>query len=310
MSEDKEFRDVTVVIPTLNEAEAIGRVIDEVLAVGVAPENILVVDGGSTDGTVEIARSKGVKVVMQEGEGKADAVKTAVKLVETSYVLFMDGDYTYPAKHIPELLKELVKGADLVIGWRRYVEPGAQTLTYRVGNKLLTTTFNLLFGTKLHDVLSGMYAIRLDVLREIFFESRGFSVEAEIVAHVAGTGGRIVEVPIAYRRRLGKKKLGVLHGVHILRDMVRLAWRYNPFFTITALGALLLAPGLALGGWVAYRYLAEGVMHHVKGLAAIMLTAAGTVSLILAILALYLKRLELRLLRALKTWGARSCQTR
>ncbi|RLE47404.1 MAG: glycosyl transferase, partial [Candidatus Methanomethylicota archaeon] len=71
----KGLSDVTVVIPTLNEAEAIGRVIDEVLSVGVPRENILVVDGGSTDGTVDIARSKGVKVVKQRGKGKANALK-------------------------------------------------------------------------------------------------------------------------------------------------------------------------------------------------------------------------------------------
>ena len=294
------FDDVTVVIPTLNEAEAIGAVLDEVLSVGVPRERVLVVDGGSTDGTVEIARSRGVRVVRQVGRGKAMAIYTAVREARTPILVFMDGDYTYPAKHIPELVEAVRSGYDLVIGVRVPVEEGAQGRVYALGNRALTWFFNLLFGTSLRDVLSGMYAVRRDVLEEVPFESRGFGVESEIAAHVVATGGRVGEVVIGYRRRLGEKKLGVSHGFSILLEMLRLARRYNPTFLVFAAGSLLLVPGLALGGWVAYRYLEYGVMHHVKGLAAIGLTAAGVQSLLLALLALYLKRSEIRLLSSIR----------
>ena len=78
---------------------------------------------------------------------------------------------------------------------------------------------------------------------------------------------------------------------------MRLAWRYNPVFTIFAAGALLLVPGLSLGSWVAYHYFFTGIKYYVKGLVAIMLTLAGFQSLLIAILALYLKRMEYRLNR-------------
>ncbi|ADV64733.1 glycosyltransferase family 2 protein [Desulfurococcus mucosus] len=294
-----DYSDLTVVIPVFNEAEAIGLVLDEVLAAGVPRERILVVDGGSTDGTVEAASSRGVRVVQQEGRGKADAVKTAARLVETGFTLIMDGDYTYPAGFIQALYVKAREGYDLVVGWRRWGE-GSQPLVYRLGNKLLTFVFNTLFATRLHDVLSGMYIVKTSVLREVPFEMKGFSVESEIAAYAAGTGARVAEVPVEYRRRLGRKKLGVRHGLRILLDVVRLTWRYSPAFFIFTLGSLLLIPGLALGSWVAYHYFFTGTVYHVKGLTAVILTAAGLQSLLLAVIALYMKRMELRILSTLK----------
>lgn len=284
---------ITVIIPTLNEAEAIGIVIDEIIKLGIPCENIVVVDGGSTDGTIEIARSKGVRVVFQEGSGKSLAIKTGLRYVRTPYVVVMDGDYTYPAIHILDLYAKILEGHDLVIGARK-CERGVQHVIYRFGNWILTRIFNILFGTKITDVLSGMYIAHTDRLREILFEMPHFSVETEIVAHIASTTGRITEIPIHYRKRLGKKKLRIIHGLIIARDMIRLAWRYNPVFFIFALGTLLLIPGLLLGAWVAYHYFFMGIKYYVKGLIATFLAIAGLLSMFHAIMAIYIKRVEMR----------------
>jgi len=284
--------EVTVVIPTLNEAEAIGKVIDELKQYGIV--NIIVVDGHSTDGTPKIAEEKGVKVIFQEGKGKSSAIKTALKHVKTPYILVMDGDYTYPAKHVKELYEKIKEGYDEVIGARIWSRK-TQELVFRAGNHVLTLLFNLLFGAKLSDVLSGMYIVRKDRLSSALFETKGFSIESEIAAHIASSTMKIAETPIEYRKRIGRKKLGIKHGFLIAKDMIRLAWRYNPTFTIFAAGALLLIPGLTLGTWVAYHYFFTGIKYYVKGLVAIMLTLAGFQSLLIAILALYLKRMEYRL---------------
>jgi len=291
---------LNIVIPTLNEAKAIGRVIDEVIGAGVPRENILVVDGGSNDGTIDEVKSRNVKVVMQKGKGKADAIKTAIEHVSKPYVLVMDGDYTYPAKHIPELYMKALEGYELVIGARKKFEKGAQNILYRIGNKLLTKFFNLLFGTRLSDVLSGMYIVKTEKLREILFETKNFSIESEIVAHIAATSGKIAETPVEYRKRIGKKKLGVRHGLRIAVDMIRLAWRYNPTFFIFALGSLLLIPGLILGGWVAYHYFFTGIKYYVKGAIAVVVTLIGIQSMLMAVLALYMNRVELRLRRMIE----------
>ena len=215
---------VTVIIPTLNEAEGIGEVIDEVRGCGY--ERIIVVDGGSTDGTDKIAREKGVMVIPQEGRGKADAIRTGIKYAKSEYVAIMDGDYTYPAHHLDDLYKKILEGYDEVIGARMKGD-GLSNVVFKFGNALLTKFFNLLFGTRLRDVLSGMYMVRMDALREVLFEMKRFSVESEIAVHIASTTQGITDIPIEYRRRRGKKKLRVRHGLFIAWDMVRLAWRYN-----------------------------------------------------------------------------------
>ncbi len=294
---DLERNRLVVVIPTLNEIEGIGDVIDELKAHGY--EKILVVDGGSTDGTVEAAMAKGVRVIFQEGKGKANAIRTALKYIDSRFMAVMDGDFTYPAGHLDELFRKALEGYDEVIGSRIY-EEGTQNLIYKIGNRILTKFFNLLFGTNLRDVLSGMYVVRLSALSDAFFEMRGFSVESEIAAHIASTSQRIAEVPIRYRRRKGKKKLKVRHGVAIAINMLKLAWRYNPSFTIFVAGTTLMVPGLILGGYAAYHYFFTGIKYYVKGLIGIFLVLAGFNSLLLAIMSIYLKRFEMRINRKLE----------
>jgi dolichol-phosphate mannosyltransferase len=176
----------------------------------------------------------------------------------------------------------------------------SQRLLFRLGNKILTFFFNALFGTSLRDVLSGMYIAKTERMRELGFEMKGFSVEAEIVTHFANLG-RVCEEVIEYRPRIdpSAKKLRVKHGLRIALDMVRLTWRYNPAFLIFAIGSLLLIPGLGLGAWVLYRYYFHGVIHSIRGLAAIVMTGVGLQMLNSAIMALYVKRIERRVLSKL-----------
>ncbi|MCX8184135.1 MAG: glycosyltransferase family 2 protein, partial [Sulfolobales archaeon] len=136
---------VTVVIPTYREEEAIGAVLDELSEEGY--RNILVVDGYSEDRTVEIARSRGVEVIYQEGRGKADAVKTGIKYVKTPYPVVMDGVHSYDPRDIEKLLK-YVDTHDEVIGVR---DRKNISLLHRFGNRVITKIFNTLFGTNLRD---------------------------------------------------------------------------------------------------------------------------------------------------------------
>ena len=103
-------------------------------------------------------------------------------------------------------------------------------------------------------------------MADMEFASRGFGIESEIAAHVASTGGTICEVPIRYRRRVGQKKLGLRHGLHIAWDMAALALRYNPAFFLSLAAALLALPGLGIAAWVAYKWVFLGVKHYVWGI--------------------------------------------
>ena len=289
-------KELTVVIPTLNEAGAIGKVIDELREYGY--NNILVVDGHSDDGTVEIAREKGAYVILQEGRGKADAIRTAIRHVKTPYVVVMDGDYTYDPAYIKAML-EVIKDADEVIGARIYGRENIPLLN-RFGNWIITKAFNLLFGTKLRDVCSGMWMTRTEVLREMLPETRGFSIEVEVAANIASSAGLIKEVPIRYRRRIGKPKLKRVHGFGILKDVIKLSWAYSPVFFIFAIGSLILLPSLCVLAWVAFELFFFGVKHHVWAIIGIIGAGVGITSLLLSIMALYLKRLEYRIMSKLK----------
>jgi len=285
--------DVTVVIPTLNEEEAIGRVIQEIVQAGY--HSILVVDGYSADGTAKIAESNGCPVIYQHSKGKCGAIETAIENVTTPYMLVMDGDCTYDPKDIENFLAHAEK-YDQIVGVRVNGRGNIPRLN-RFGNYLVTNAFNLLMGTKLSDVCSGMYLINTDVARQLELNTRGFDVEVEIVAQTA-TSGMVTEVPIAYRERVGRQKLSSLkHGFQIIRTVFGLARTYNPALFFSGLVALSVIPALSILGWVAFEALLHGVWHSGYALTGLMLLVLAFQSLTVATIALLLRRMEKRMIR-------------
>jgi glycosyltransferase involved in cell wall biosynthesis len=211
---------LTVVLPVLNEEMGVGFVLDELKREGY--ENILVVDGYSTDGTADVASLKGVKVIHQEGRGKTGAIRTAIENVDTPYILIMDGDCTYRPRDIKNFFPHIYDNNE-VIGVRFQGRNNIPVLN-RFGNFLINYTFNALFGTRLSDVCSGMYALKTDFAENIGFKTYGFDVEVEIAAH-AVRKGTIAEVPIGYSSRIGQQKLSPLRdGLKIYTTIWKLAW--------------------------------------------------------------------------------------
>jgi dolichol-phosphate mannosyltransferase len=210
----------------------------------------------------------------------------------------MDGDGTYDPIYIDKMLKA-AKYHDEIIGARLNGRENIPLL-HRFGNKAITFVFNILFGTKLKDVCSGMYLLKTDVAKEVNYESKGFNIEVELAAHVASTTRKIVEIPINYRPRIGKPKLRTWHGVSIVMEAIKLAWRYNPAFFIFMLGATILIPSLTIAAWVTWEWLINGIKHHIWGIIAITGTGVGIISTLLAIMALFIKRIEYRITEKLK----------
>ena len=232
-------KNITVVIPTLNEEEAIGKVLNELQSLGF--KNIVVVDGYSTDRTLEIANQYGVKTISQHGKGKTGALKTAIEHIETPYLLVMDGDYTYDASCINRFIQHL-DCYDEIIGARIADDTNPMSFLHIYGNKIITKLFNNLMGTSLSDLCSGMYVVRTKALQSIDLSTTGFDVEAEIAAQIASLG-RITEVPINYRSRLGKQKLSTWrHGYKIVKSIFRLGKLYNPGTFYSILGKSIMIP--------------------------------------------------------------------
>jgi len=221
-------RTVTILLPALNEEAAIGHVLDELPLDGLRSRgylpDVLIVDGHSTDGTAAIALSRGAVVLKQLGRGKGWAVRTGLEATNTDYLIMLDADHTYPANAIPEFLAHLENEADVVVGSRikGSIEEGAMRPLNVIGNKALSFLASTLYGHRISDVCSGMWAFGPRAKELLNLNSKGFEVEAEIFAQTMKEGLRVKEVPIAYRKRLGRQKLGsVTDGISIASKLVR-----------------------------------------------------------------------------------------
>ena len=244
---------ITIVIPTLNEEEGIGRVLEELHSLNL--KNILVVDGYSSDGTARVAEKYGASVIYQQGRGKTGAIKTAIENVTTPFMILMDGDYTYDASCIQRFLQN-ADSYDEVIG-ARVGNADSMSRLHKLGNKIITKCFNFLMKTKLSDVCSGMYMLRVELAREIDLDTAGFDVEAEIAAQIA-TIGKITEVPVNYRPRIGRQKLSTWrHGFSILKSIFMFSKLYNPGLFFSMLSGLLSIPAafMLFGSFLEWVYL-------------------------------------------------------
>lgn len=200
---------VVIVIPALNEEKSIGFVLDDIPCHLVW--EVIVADNGSTDRTAEIAQSKGAKVVFEPRRGYGSACYAGFKAVppDTDIVVFMDGDYSDHPEELPLLLEPIVKGeADMVIGSRvrGKREKGALPPHSLFGNWLASTLLRLIYGQKVTD-LGPFRAIRYQCLKELGMKDRGFGWTVEMQARAAKRGLKVVEVPVSYRKRIGKSKI-------------------------------------------------------------------------------------------------------
>jgi glycosyltransferase involved in cell wall biosynthesis len=204
---------VAVIIPVWNEVGAVGRVLAEIPA-GVA-QQVLVIDGGSTDGTQAAARAAGATVLPQRGRGYGAACLTGARAADADVLVFLDGDYSDPPGQIERLLAPLRAGrADLVLGSRERgrMERGALPLHARLGNRLAALLLHLLYGLRVSD-LPSYKAIRRDHLLALDIRDGHYGWTAELIARAARRGLRVTEVPIGYRRRIGASKVsGTLRG--------------------------------------------------------------------------------------------------
>jgi glycosyltransferase involved in cell wall biosynthesis len=214
-----------VIIAALNEAPGIGLTIAE-MKYTLGDISVLVVDGRSSDRTVEIAKNLGAKVVFQDGIGKGDALAKGLNYADLNmnYIILTDADYTYPAEYVPAMIKILEENplVGMVCGNRLngYVDKDVQQGVFRVGNLLLAFAHNMLNGVPLQDPLTGLRVIRSEALRGWRVKSKGFDIEVELNHTVERRGFTIKEIPISYRTRLGEKKLKISHGLTILKRIL------------------------------------------------------------------------------------------
>jgi len=205
---------VSVIIPTHNEAQSIGRVLAD-LPTDIVTE-VLVVDSNSTDGTPEIARELGARVVHEPRRGYGRACLTGLACASSpDVVVFLDGDYSDRPAELPILLAPITDGmADITLGSRLGKQSIPRALPWHAafGNRLAAILITRLYGVRITD-LGPFRAGRVDVLRRLDLEETTYGWAVEMILKGALEGFRIVEVPVSYYPRIGKSKIsGTLKG--------------------------------------------------------------------------------------------------
>ena len=282
---------VTVVVPTLNEQEAIGLLIGEIHEAGY--HEVMVVDGYSSDLTREAAKAMGALVVEQHGEGKAGAILVARDRVWTPFFVLMDGDRTYDPKDIERLLA-FAETHDEVIGARSLGSPNMPRL-HQLGNQILTRTFNLLMGSNIPDVTSGMYLLRTLKVKEMIFDRGGFEIDQEIAAQNL-VYGKLTSVPISYRKRVGWAKAPTWRqGFRALFAIFGIARRYNAPVLFGLLAGTAMVPAAILMTVWAKLFLVDGIFHSGYLLSGLAFLSIGGQGLTVATTGYMLRRMERRL---------------
>lgn len=245
---------VAVAIPCHDEAGAIASVIDEWRR-ALPTADLVVFDNRSTDGTGDLARGLGVRVVEVRQLGKGYAVRAAfAALRDYDAVVLVDGDGTYPADHVGALLAPVLSGtADTAVGARRpEAVAGAMTPIRGLGNLLIRLTFRVLIGPGGGDLLSGYRVFGPEFLRSVVPRSRGFEIEAELASEAVCRGLRGFESPVPYRPRVVgtvSKLRAWRDGRRIVRAILGQSLRLRPWRP-AGLAALLTASAwLALRAW-------------------------------------------------------------
>ncbi|MFQ5656066.1 MAG: glycosyltransferase [Candidatus Methylomirabilales bacterium] len=223
---------IAVVIPALNEEDAIGVVVREVPRDLVS--EIVVVDNGSTDRTAEVARAAGARVIREPMRGYGAACLAGAHAAQDADILvFLDGDRSDDPSEMQAVLKPVLDGeADLVIGSRTtdLTEQGAITSHQRLGNRLVTWMLRLLYGLSLSDI-GPFRAMRTETLRDLEMEHKTYGWPVEMIVKAAKKGYRVVNIPVSCRKRIGRSKVAgtmkgsLLAGYHLLSTTVRYAWR-------------------------------------------------------------------------------------
>ena len=204
---------ITIIIPTINEEKAIGKVLKEIplktLEKNKYSTEILIIDGGSTDNTKSIAEQQGATVITENRKGYGRAYKTGFKHATGDIIVTADGDYTYSMSIIPTIIKKLEKeNLDFITTNRfRYMDKKSMTTMHKIGNTILTLTTQLLFHIKIKDSQSGMWIFRKNILKQLNLKSDSMSFSEEIKIEAYKKGFKCAEIPIRYRMRIGNIKL-------------------------------------------------------------------------------------------------------
>jgi glycosyltransferase involved in cell wall biosynthesis len=280
---------IAILIPCHNEELTIAKVVrsfrDELPSA-----DIYVFDNNSTDETVRVARDAGATVMHERRQGKGNVVQTMFRVVRADVYVMGDGDDTYPAEAVHDLIAPVIEDkADMVIGSR--LQDGSRSefrALNRFGNRLYLFVLTRMFGVKLSDLLSGYRAFNRRFVAGTPLFGGGFETEAEMTIRAVQRRFRVVEVSVDLRSRPqgSESKIRILRdGMVILKSMLALFRDYKPLAFFGVLGLLLIALGLIPGMLVVVEFLRTGLIGRIpSAILAIGITLSGLISVVVGII--------------------------
>ena len=260
---------VVVLIPCYNEALTIEKVILD-FKKELPEADIYVYDNNSSDGTSSIARNAGANVRYEYQQGKGNVVRKMFSDINADIYVLVDGDDTYPAEVVKQMIEVLVsRQADMVTGDR--LSNGSYSsenkrLFHDFGNNLVRNTINILFHANVKDIMTGYRVFSDTFVKNWPVMSSGFEIETEMTLHVLDKKFVIEEVPIDYRDRPAgsESKLNTLSdGIKVMKTIVTVCKDYKPLFFYSIWALVFCLCGLGCGIPVIYEYIRYSYIYHI-----------------------------------------------
>lgn len=213
---------ITILIPTLNEEEGVGEMIDRVKEVSNNKWNICIIDSGSTDKTIEIAKLKKVQIIHVIERGKGIAVKKALQEINSDFLVLIDADMSYDPIDAHTILEKLNK-YEVVLGsrFKGNIEDGSMSNTNKFGNFMLNMLANVLYFKNASDVCTGMWGFTKKAYKSMIIDAPHFDLEVNFFTQASKRKIEIGEVPISYKKRAGTSKLGIMDGFKIALYLIK-----------------------------------------------------------------------------------------
>ncbi len=263
---DKNHK-IAILIPCFNEEKTIANVIRD-FRVQIPDADIYVFDNNSTDNTASVAEKSGARVRYEKRQGKGNVVRSMFRNVEADIFVMVDGDGTYPANRVHELVKPVIEDdADMVVGSRLHAMSASKfKVLNRTGNKMFLFILNSIFKVDITDLLSGYRAFNRRVVKNLPVMSQGFEIETEITVKCIERGYRIIEVPVNLSQRPegSESKIKIVgDGFLIFNTILALFRDYKPLTVFGILGLLFTVLGFIPGFIVFREFLLTGYISRV-----------------------------------------------
>ncbi len=227
---------VSIIVPAYNEEKSIKKVIDECKKLKkLFPLEIVVVQGGSKDKTIEVAKKSKVDKIISfpHKRGKGSDFWAGIVASNGEYVIQIDADNQFQAYEIPLFVSALKKGADVVIGTRfegGKIEKGSITKRNFFGNWVMSKAVTLATGWEITDVMAGFKGFRRDAIMAIDLKEPHFEYEAESVVKAKRLNLKLVQIPITYKKRLGGVSgiRALRDGINVIKTIIKYRFFYEP----------------------------------------------------------------------------------